>query len=60
MFYIVAQEAVVGFRAYISRTITCSRLEQLEMLGGEVVAILRKEFASQRPVHVPAGPPTPG
>ena len=31
-------------------------LEQLEMLGGEVVAILRKEFASQRPVHVPAGP----
>jgi putative FMN-dependent luciferase-like monooxygenase len=31
-------------------------LEQLEMLGGEVVPVLRKEFDSMRPSHVPAGP----
>jgi hypothetical protein len=31
-------------------------LEQLEMLGGEVVPVLRKEFESKRPAHVPAGP----
>jgi putative FMN-dependent luciferase-like monooxygenase len=31
-------------------------LEQLEMLGGEVVPVLRKEFQSKRPGHVPAGP----
>jgi hypothetical protein len=35
-------------------------LEQLEMLGGEVVAILRKELASRRPGRSPPGPPTPG
>ena len=31
-------------------------LEQLEMLGGEVVPVLRREFESLRPSHVPAGP----
>jgi putative FMN-dependent luciferase-like monooxygenase len=31
-------------------------LEQLEMLGGEVVPTLRSEFESVRPAHVPAGP----
>ena len=31
-------------------------LEQLEMLGSEVVPVLRKEFDSLRPAHVPDGP----
>ncbi|HEX6146466.1 MAG TPA: LLM class flavin-dependent oxidoreductase [Acidimicrobiia bacterium] len=31
-------------------------LDQLEMLGGEVVPVLRKEFESRRPAHVPGGP----
>jgi hypothetical protein len=31
-------------------------LEQLEILGGEVVPVLRKEFAKNRPAHVPDGP----
>jgi hypothetical protein len=31
-------------------------MEQLEMLGGEVVPVLRKEFDSLRPAHVPGGP----
>jgi putative FMN-dependent luciferase-like monooxygenase len=31
-------------------------LEQLEILGGEVVPVLRKEFAMNRPAHVPDGP----
>ncbi len=31
-------------------------LEQLEMLGGEVVPVLRREFDSMRPAHVPEGP----
>lgn len=31
-------------------------LEQLEMLGGEVVPVLRKEFDEKRPAHVPDGP----
>ena len=30
--------------------------EQLEMLGSEVVPVLRKEFDSLRPAHVPDGP----
>ncbi|HJR91579.1 MAG TPA: LLM class flavin-dependent oxidoreductase [Acidimicrobiia bacterium] len=30
--------------------------EQLEMLGGEVVPVLRKEFEALRPAHVPDGP----
>jgi alkanesulfonate monooxygenase SsuD/methylene tetrahydromethanopterin reductase-like flavin-dependent oxidoreductase (luciferase family) len=31
-------------------------LEQLEMLGAEVVPVLRKEFDARRPIHVPDGP----
>ena len=31
-------------------------LEQLELLGGEVIPVLRKEFDAARPVHVPDGP----
>lgn len=31
-------------------------LEQLDLLGEEVVPVLRKEFASARPADVPAGP----
>ncbi len=31
-------------------------LEQLDILGGEVVPALRKEFATDRPAHVPDGP----
>ncbi|WP_034092481.1 LLM class flavin-dependent oxidoreductase [Streptacidiphilus albus] len=31
-------------------------LEQLDLLGEEVVPVLRKEFASGRPAEVPAGP----
>jgi hypothetical protein len=31
-------------------------LEQLELLGGEVVPVLRKELDALRPVHVPDGP----
>jgi putative FMN-dependent luciferase-like monooxygenase len=31
-------------------------LGQLELLGGEVVPVLRKEFDSLRPAHVPDGP----
>jgi putative FMN-dependent luciferase-like monooxygenase len=31
-------------------------LEQLEMLGAEVVPVLRKEFDALRPAHVPDGP----
>ncbi|MFJ8893211.1 LLM class flavin-dependent oxidoreductase [Leifsonia sp. NPDC102414] len=31
-------------------------LEQLDILGGEVVPVLRTEFAKDRPAHVPDGP----
>ena len=31
-------------------------LEQLDLLGGEVVPVLRKEFAKNRPADVPEGP----
>ena len=31
-------------------------LEQLELLGGEVVPVLRRELDAKRPAHVPAGP----
>jgi hypothetical protein len=31
-------------------------LEQLDLLGGEVVPVLRKEFQGGRPADVPAGP----
>jgi putative FMN-dependent luciferase-like monooxygenase len=31
-------------------------LEQLEILGGEVVPVLRREFDALRPTHVPDGP----
>ena len=31
-------------------------LEQIEILGEEVVPVLRKEFAAVRPAHVPDGP----
>ena len=31
-------------------------LEQLDILGGEVVPALRKEFATNRPANVPDGP----
>ena len=33
-------------------------LEQLDLLGEEVVPVLRREFAALRPAHVPDGPPT--
>ncbi|GEE04003.1 N5,N10-methylene tetrahydromethanopterin reductase [Gordonia spumicola] len=33
-------------------------LEQVEMLGREVVPTLRAEFDSRRPAHVPSDPPT--
>jgi putative FMN-dependent luciferase-like monooxygenase len=33
-------------------------LEQLEILGEEVIPVLREEFEALRPAHVPAGPPT--
>jgi putative FMN-dependent luciferase-like monooxygenase len=33
-------------------------LEQLEILGTEVVPVLRKEFEAVRPAHVPSDPPT--
>ena len=33
-------------------------LEQIEILGTEVVPVLRKEFEARRPAHVPSGPPT--
>ncbi|MGZ4493511.1 MAG: 5,10-methylene tetrahydromethanopterin reductase, partial [Nocardioides sp.] len=33
-------------------------LEQLDLLGEEVVPVLRKEFAARRPAHVPDAPPT--
>jgi hypothetical protein len=31
-------------------------LDQLEMLGGEVVPVLRREFDALRPAHVPDAP----
>ena len=31
-------------------------LEQLELLGGEVVPVLRRELDALRPAHVPDGP----
>jgi hypothetical protein len=31
-------------------------LEQLDLLGEEVVPVLRKEFAAMRPAHVPDAP----
>jgi hypothetical protein len=31
-------------------------LEQLDLLGGEVVPVLRKEFEALRPAHVPQAP----
>ena len=31
-------------------------LEQLDLLGEEVVPVLRKEFAARKPAHVPAAP----
>jgi hypothetical protein len=31
-------------------------LEQIEMLGEEVVPVLRKEFEALRPAHVPDAP----
>jgi len=33
-------------------------LEQLEILGREVVPVLREEFDRRRPAHVPSDPPT--
>ncbi|USQ78472.1 LLM class flavin-dependent oxidoreductase [Ornithinimicrobium faecis] len=33
-------------------------LEQLEILGSEVVPVLRKEFEARRPADVPSDPPT--
>ncbi|WP_017625903.1 LLM class flavin-dependent oxidoreductase [Nocardiopsis chromatogenes] len=33
-------------------------LEQLDLLGEEVVPVLRREFAARRPAGVPDGPPT--
>jgi len=32
-------------------------LEQLDLLGSEVVPVLRKEFEALRPAHVPSDPP---
>ncbi|MEV0294746.1 LLM class flavin-dependent oxidoreductase [Nocardia sp. NPDC050710] len=33
-------------------------LDQLDILGREVVPVLRKEFEARRPAHVPSDPPT--
>lgn len=33
-------------------------LEQIEILGKEVVPVLRREFENRRPEHVPSDPPT--
>lgn len=33
-------------------------LEQLDLLGGEVVPVLRRELEARRPAHVPSDPPT--
>jgi putative FMN-dependent luciferase-like monooxygenase len=33
-------------------------LEQLDILGGEVVPVLRRELEAKRPAHVPANPPS--
>ncbi|MCE5289704.1 MAG: LLM class flavin-dependent oxidoreductase [Nocardiaceae bacterium] len=33
-------------------------LEQIEILGTQVVPVLRKEFEARRPAHVPSDPPT--
>ncbi|MEC3952705.1 LLM class flavin-dependent oxidoreductase [Nocardia sp. CDC153] len=33
-------------------------LEQIEILGRDVVPVLRKEFEARRPAHVPSDPPT--
>ena len=33
-------------------------LEQIEILGREVVPVLRREFERRRPAHVPSDPPT--
>ena len=33
-------------------------LEQLDILGSEVVPVLRREFSALRPSHVPSDPPT--
>ncbi|QCB28320.1 CE1758 family FMN-dependent luciferase-like monooxygenase [Corynebacterium endometrii] len=33
-------------------------LEQVEILGKEIVPVLRKEFEARRPSHVPSDPPT--
>ncbi|MEE6273421.1 LLM class flavin-dependent oxidoreductase [Georgenia wangjunii] len=33
-------------------------LEQLDILGGEVVPVLRKEMEAKRPAHVPSDPPS--
>lgn len=33
-------------------------LEQIEILGKEVVPVLRREFETRRPSHVPSDPPT--
>jgi putative FMN-dependent luciferase-like monooxygenase len=33
-------------------------MEQMEMLGRDVVPVLRKEFTRRRPAHVPDDPPT--
>lgn len=35
-------------------------LEQIEILGTEVVPVLRRELEARRPAHVPSGPPTHG
>lgn len=35
-------------------------LEQVEILGTEIVPVLRKEFERRRPSHVPSDPPTHG
>ena len=31
-------------------------LEQMDILGAEVVPVLRKEFAARKPAHVPEAP----
>lgn len=33
-------------------------LEQVEILGTEIVPVLREEFERRRPAHVPSNPPT--
>ena len=63
-------ERTLGFRDYVGHyqrqlflidhagLPTSLVMEQMEMLGTEVVPVLRTEFERRRPAHVPSDPPT--